>query len=488
MIYQLQHILQSIRHFVPETFLAISFLLLLLTDIILQHSRWQKHLPIILRLATMSIMLLALFLVTEQWQNRPIFLFSNLLQLDLLGVYFKLLVTLATLCVLVHIHLADTPLPNEFYAVLLAVLLGLYLMTMAVNGLSIYFSIEIVSVGGYMMVAFGQEKKASEGGLKYLLFGAMSSAIMLYGFSLLYGMGKSFDFLSPVFIQNLQQQPLIVVNVALLLSLSGILFKLSLVPFQVYAPDVYEAAPTPIAAFLSVVPKAATLLILVRFLSVFSSHFQHIVAAIALVSMLIGNLSALWQTNFKRLLAYSSIAQAGFVLVGVVANNQTGVQSAIFYMSVYAIMNLATFFMLDKLTNSKSELTSLSGLGKQFPLLSVLLTITLVALVGLPPTAGFMAKLLVFSALWQNYAQIPNDYLLLLLFVVGLLNAVISLFYYLKIPYYLFFGTENDSKHLPNISVYSTVWALVLTIPLLLLFFITEILFNVINKLLFIFA
>lgn len=473
LIEQLQGILHSLSRFLPETFLAVSFILTLVLELFLNENSSEKAKTAILRLATFAFIVVALVLVVAQWHNQPEHLFQNMLVLDNIAVYFKILISIATLCVLIHIQLTNAPLPPEFYSVLLAVLFGLFILTMATNGLSIYLSLEMVSIGGYLMVAFGKDKKAGEGGLKYLLFGAVSSAIMLYGFSLLYGMGKTFDFLSPIFIQNLQQQTPSVVVFALFISLAGLLFKLSLVPFQVYAPDVYEASTTPVAAFLSVVPKAAALLVLLRLSTILPNNFQNVIAAIALASILIGNLSALWQTNFKRLLAYSSIAQAGFILVGLVSNSQFGVQSAIFYVSVYTFMNLAAFFLLDILANGNTDLRDFSGLGTSLPFIGILLTITLISLVGLPPTAGFTAKLLVFSSLWEDYTIHPNN-LKIWLLVIGLLNTAVALFYYLKVPFYLFFRQKlNNSLH-QNKSFITILWSILIVMPILLLFFKTD--------------
>ena len=492
----LQNILQSLTHFWPEIFLAIGFLLTLIAEMFLNRPRSvsiprsvssQTFKPSvssqtpILRFLVIGFVVVSIVLVINQWQDSPQYLFQNMLLLDHAAVYFKILIAVSTLCILAHIHLTDTNLPPEFYSILLAVLLGLFILTMAVNGLSIYLSLEMVSIGGYMMVAFGQDKKASEGGLKYLLFGAISSSIMLYGFSLLYGMGGTFDFLSPLFVQNMQQQSPQIVTVALFLSLAGLLFKLSLAPFQVYAPDVYEAAETPVAAFLSVVPKAAALLVFLRFSFILPSNFQSVTAIVALVSILVGNFSALWQTNFKRLLAYSSIAQAGFILVGIVSNNQFGVQSAIFYISVYSFMNLAAFFLLDILGNGKTQISDFAGMGSAYPFLSVLLVFILISLVGLPPTAGFTAKLLVFSSLWESYQTNPNN-LKIWLLIIGLLNAVVALFYYLKIPFQLFLRQNSVNQIVEKQSFVIIFWAIVITIPTILFFLKTDWLFIFIKQ------
>lgn len=412
--------------------------------------------------------LVALGCVISQWNDPSGYLFHHLLYIDHKSVFFKILIVIAFLFVLIHVKIADTVLPNEFYAVLLVVVMGLFLMTMAVNGLSIYLSIEFVSVGSYFMASLGREKKSSEGGLKYLLFGALSSAVMLYGLSFLYGMTGTLDLTSEVFTNQLVENHSSLVLIVGFLTLTGVLFKLSLVPFHIWTPDVYEGATTPVVAFLSTAPKAAALLMLMRLLSVLTADFQQLMGIIALLSILIGNLSALWQNDLKRLLAYSGIAQAGFILMGLVAFNQSGFESATFYIIVYVLMNLAAFLLLDLIGEGSIDLPSFAGKGTSQPFLSICFTIVLVALVGLPPTAGFTAKLLVFSSLWESY-QATNNGLLLVLLVVGLLNAVISLFYYFKIPFYLFFKNNISSKT-TNSPLFGRMMAFLLTLALILLF------------------
>lgn len=452
----------------PETWLAVTFLLLILAEILLKNSHWQHQTTTVLRGLTFGMGLVALSLVFLQWNDPHGYLFHHLLYLDQKAIYFKVLILFAFLFVLLHVQITRPALPAEFYSILMAVTLGLCLMTMAVKGLSIYLSIELVSIGSYLMATLGCNKKSGEGGLKYLLFGALSSAIMLYGLSFLYGMTGTLDLTNDVFaLQLAQNHPSIVLAVSFL-TLAGVLFKLSLVPFHIWAPDVYEGAATPVVAFLSTAPKVAALLILMRLLSVLSVDFQPTMAVVALVSILAGNLSALWQNDLKRLLAYSGIAQAGFILVGLVALNQTGFESAAFYITVYILMNLAAFLLIDLIGEGGTDLNSFAGKGTSHPFLSICFTIIMVALVGLPPTAGFTAKLLVFSALWEAN-QLAGEGLLTGLLVMGLLNAIISLFYYFKVPFYLFFRT-NSQIDSPRRSFLGEALVALLTIVIILLF------------------
>jgi NADH-quinone oxidoreductase subunit N len=313
-------------------------------------------------------------------------------------------------------------------------------MTMTTNWLMLYVSLEMVSICSYILVVFNKGKTNSEAGIKYLLFGTTSSAVMLYGISLLYGMTGTLNFVGQEFAAFLGQNPSWIANIAIFMAIGGLLFKLSAVPFHAWTPDVYEATPTPIVAFLSIAPKVAVLLVLIRLFGSLSIDFRMMTAIVILASITIGNLSALWQTNTKRMLGYSTIAHGGFMLVGLLATNTIGVQSAIFYITTYLFITLAAFLLIDflALKTESYELESLRGLGQENIFLGLAAVIIMVALVGLPPTVGFTGKLLVFTALWEAY-QTSHSNLLLIVLLFGLLNTAISIFYYLKIPFYMIF-------------------------------------------------
>ena len=429
------------------------------------------------------------------------FLFMHLLFVDNQAVLMQVVVVLSAVLVMVYEFVTHTNkqvgkgldsnvLPLEWYSLLVAMTLGLFLMSISVNMLSIYLSIELVSICSYLLTALTASRKASEGGIKYLLFGAISSAIMLYGMSLLYGMTGTLDLTADAFGMELAQQEAPVAAVALLLTLAGLLFKLAGVPFHIWTPDAYEAAPVPVAAFFSVAPKAAAVLVLMRVVTALPAEsvlgdttaavLQTPLAVLALAGILIGNLSALWQTDAKRMLAYSTIAHAGFLLVGVVALTDAGFEAVLFYAGTYVFISLAAFFLLDLLARSHGRygtaeplaIKNFAGLGAKQPLLSVAVVVVMLALTGLPPTVGFTAKLLSFSALYDAWQQTGNAWLLAL-FAVGLLNALISLAYYLKIPFLLFFRPvpanleQQPTVPLPKVAVWLAVG---LIIPVILLF------------------
>lgn len=482
---QLYDSIRSISGFWPEIALILAIGLIITTDLL---SRTRSAIPSAEsdrpafaknRSIQYSLSLAAVlgtgFLVLYQGIQEKGFLFNSVLLLDNQAVFYKLVLTVAAVFAILHAWTVNRPQqdsPLDWLPILLGLLLGLFLMTMSVNLLTIYLSIELVSISSYLLTGLSADRKASEGSLKYLLFGAVSSAIMLYGMSLLYGLTGTLS-LSASF-EELTRNDSLVVYIAGFLTLTGILFKLSLVPFHVWTPDVYEAAPMPVVAFFSVGPKAAALLVLMRILTTLPASFQTPMAVISLASITLGNLSALWQTDAKRMLAYSSIAHAGFLLVGIVAFNETGFEAATFYVATFVFINMAAFLLIDLLSRQQNNsliIQDFSGLGPTYPLLGAALTAVMIALTGLPPTVGFTAKFLAFSSLLEAHQASGNPWLLAL-FGIGLLNAVISLFYYLRIPFVLYFRPVS-TPHLSdkNFNRPQLVLATVLTVPVLLFFF-----------------
>jgi NADH-quinone oxidoreductase subunit N len=500
---QLHDILNSLGGFGPEVWLSVSFCALLLAELVLTRA---MALPKARRyIAGLSVVVVS---VAGSWAavlpTRG-FLFMHLLFVDNQAIFIQIVVALSAIGVLLYEVLinAETPsndlrnragLPLEWYSLLVAMTLGLFLMAVSVNMLSIYLSIELVSICSYLLTALTADRKASEGGIKYLLFGAVSSAIMLYGMSLLYGMTGTLDLTADAFGVELIRQDASVAAVAVLLTLAGLLFKLAGVPFHVWTPDAYEAAPVPVAAFFSVAPKAGAVLVLMRIVTSLPvdapegnasiTSLQTPLAVLALAGILIGNLSALRQTDAKRLLAYSTIAHAGFLLVGVVALSEAGFEAVLFYVGTYLFISLSAFFLVDLLARSQGStnltISQFAGLGSKQPLLAIALTVVMLALTGLPPTVGFTAKLLSFSALYSAY-QGTGDAWLLALFVLGLLNALISLVYYLKIPFLLFFRpAPADSEPYQAVPLpKAAVWLAVgFVVPVVGLFLKPEIVLN----------
>jgi NADH-quinone oxidoreductase subunit N len=248
------------------------------------------------------------------------------------------------------------------------------------------------------------------------------------------------------------------------------------VPMHIWVPDVYQTAPTPAVALFSVVPKVASLIVIFKIISLFATQFEFIgliLIVISMISMAVGNFSAIWQNDAKRMLGYSSIAHTGFLLVAIIANSVTGAQAFIYYAVVYLIMNFAAFLAVIAIEKqfATTDMRQYAGLGKYMPWMSVLVVVIMISLTGLPPTAGFTAKLLVFSSLWEAYSVSQNG-MLLALFIFGLLNTVVALVYYLKIPYYLFFKeTDALPGNVPASGVMMNLLGTILVLLLLLLFF-----------------
>ena len=486
---QLNDIINSLGGFGPEVWLSASFCALLLIELLLLRGNQLRTRRLLAGLSVLVVLVAGLWSGLSSTRG---FLFMHLLFVDTQAIFMQVIVALSAAFVLLYeavslqtqdVESSTKKMPLEWYSLLVAMTLGLFLMTISVNLLSIYLSIELVSICSYLLTALNTDRKASEGGIKYLLFGAVSSAIMLYGMSLLYGMTGTLDLTADAFGVGLAGQNPSVAAVAMLLTLAGLLFKIAGVPFHIWTPDAYEAAPVPVAAFFSVAPKAAGVLVILRLVTalptesmtgeVTAAVLQTPLAVLALAGILIGNLSALRQTDAKRLLAYSTIAHAGFLLVGVVALNEAGFDAVLFYAGTYLFISLAAFFLLDLLARSNGQdltIKKYAGLGSKQPLLSIALTVVMLALTGLPPTVGFTAKLLSFSALYDAYQQTGNGWLLAL-FGLGLLNALISLVYYLKIPFLLFFRPAgSDADQLVPISKLAVGLAIGLAIPVVGLF------------------
>ncbi|AFK04589.1 NAD(P)H-quinone oxidoreductase subunit 2 [Emticicia oligotrophica DSM 17448] len=445
MLEKLSHILFSSRVLLPDLLFGLVFLVIVAAITFLQKFDNERiyvlfNVLIISILLSVSCVFYTFWGFYKQYFESGSVLFGQLIYLDSTSLFFKLIIAISAVAVLIHVLVVGYKVVGEFYAIFLALVWGLFIMTMTTNWLMLYVSLEMVSICSYILVVFNKGKNNTEAGIKYLLFGATSSAVMLYGISLLYGMTGTLNFVGQEFATFLSQNPTWVAQIAVFMTIGGLLFKLSAAPFHSWTPDVYEATPTPIVAFLSIAPKAAVILVLIRFYSYLAIDFKLLLSVIIMASITIGNLSALWQTNTKRLLGYSTIAHAGFMLVGLLATSEIGVKSAIFYVATYGFITLAAFLLIDLLAlkTESYELESLRGLGQENIFLGLAAVVVMIALVGLPPTVGFTGKLLIFTALWESY-QTSKSILLMIVLIFGLLNTAISIFFYIKIPYYMIF-------------------------------------------------
>ena len=403
--------------------------------------------------------------------------FNHMLAVDQFAVFFKLLfLGIALLLILASTDYVKkfARFQGEYYALILLATLGMMLMAATADLISLYISLELTSISLYILVSFLKDKKSTEASLKYLLLGAIASAVLLYGMALVFGvtgqtqLGAIAQSIQSMSLDGVLSSPALLMGIVLMIA--GFGFKIAAVPFQMWVPDVYEGAPTTITAFLSVASKAAGFAIILRiFFSAFSipvwlSHnWGMIFAVLAVISMIIGNVAAIPQTNIKRMLGYSSIAQAGYIMVGLAALGvfpafsslpygileQSGV---LFFLASYALTNLGAFIAVIAISSKIDSdlITDYAGMGKRTPLLALALTLCLVSLIGMPPAAGFMAKFYIFSA------AVKND--LLWLVVIAVINSVISAYYYLRVVKVMWFAEpaaveKSPSSFMPSLAL-----------------------------------
>jgi NADH-quinone oxidoreductase subunit N len=452
----------SIQTFEPTMILAIlsEILIIVLAGFVLAFDAfWKPESKRGLGWITAGGLLLVM-VVTLLFSRPPAegrLVFGGMVYQDWLSFGFILLfIFAAAITALFAMDMKGVGQKGEFYLLMLVSTVGMCLMASSADIIMLYLAIETTSIPMYILAGFmTHDDKSTESGFKYLLFGAAASTIMLYGFSLLYGFTGhtniyqiALNFYNPQFPQT-------AIIGSLLLILVGFGFKISMFPFHFWAPDVYEGAPTPIAGFLSTASKAAGFVVLLRVLvTIFtpsaSPEWNNMLAIVAVLTMTIGNVLALVQKNIKRLLAFSSIAHAGYILIGVVALSQLGITSVVFYLIAYLITNLAAFgiVMTFSLVVGSDEISAYSGLSRRKPWLALAMLVAFLSLAGMPPLAGFMAKIFVFAA------AVKVD--MIWLAFVGVLNSIVGLYYYLTVLKHVYlFRSDDESKPLEISRPYS---------------------------------
>jgi len=386
-------------------------------------------------------------------------IFNNMLAVDNFAFFFKLLfMGIAALVILFSTDYVSklARFQGEYYALILMSTIGMMLMAAATDLISLYISLELASISLYALVGFLKDQKSTEASLKYLLLGAIASAVLLYGMALVFGVtGKTQLGEIALALQGMSASPALILGVVLIAS--GFGFKIAAVPFHMWVPDVYEGAPTPITAFLSVGSKAAGFAIILRvFFSAFSLpewlslDWGFIFAILAAIGMTVGNITAIPQTNIKRLLGYSSVAQAGYLMVGLAAmgispaRDIMGQSGIMFFLASYALTNLGAFAAIIAISNKLDSdlIEDYSGMIKRAPVLALGLTLCLISLIGMPPAAGFMAKFYIFNAAVQNN--------LLWLVIIAVINSVISAFYYLRVVKVMWLGEPASQEKVPS--------------------------------------
>ncbi|WP_018479006.1 NADH-quinone oxidoreductase subunit N [Pontibacter roseus] len=489
----IDRILAGAGSLLPELLLAFFFLVLVTLDLFKSHTlkRLLPWLALTCFFSTLVVQILGGY--TSGGVQ-----FLNLLRSDGLARYTGILFSLAGIFT-VLLSLQNRRLENlkegrgEYYGLLLMLVLGLNLMAKSVNLLMVFLAIEVVSIASYILtLTLKNEKRAVEAGLKYVLYGTLSAGVMLYGMSFFYGLTGSLDYTLASFWQALLEASPLMVTLAAILIFAGFLFKISAAPFHFWAPDVYQGAPMPVVALFSTGPKMAGIIVILRFVAAFADptlagSFDDILLFLgiaALATLAVGNLTALWQRTPRRLMAFSSVSHAGFLLMALLAFGSNYTTSVLFYMSVLLFMNFGLFLYL-QLAEDEWQVQTLEdfrGLGFKSPYAGVLALLFLLSLTGLPPLAGFMGKLLVFSNVWEAYT-LSGQELLLALLVVGILLTGVALFYYIKIPYYLFLKRNQTAENLV-ISLSNKLLLGLFALPLLVLFFKPDLLLHWIERLL----
>ena len=446
--------IESILYFTPEILLIVFAAAVIILDLFIKNR--DSHKVAYLSLIGLGCTLVAVLITNSSIAESSLSLFWGMIRLDKFAIFFKVLLVLATAATILFSLRSDeidVRLKGEYYALLLAVTLGMFLMASSTNLLMIFISLETVSLTSYILAGFlTHSPRSSEAAFKYITYGAVASGTMLFGLSLLFGMTGTGDL---ALISERLPEALAagdVTGLGLLISitfiLAGIGYKIASVPFHMWSPDVYEGAPIPITAFLSVASKAAGFALFLRF---FYSGFQaegvlqsvdwtFLLAIVSALTMTIGNLAALPQQNVKRLLAYSSISHGGYLLMGGVLLTSEGLSAILFYLVVYFFMNLGAFYVVVLIANeSGSEMIeSYRGLSSRAPFVAVAMLIFLVSLTGIPPVAGFFGKWLLFTAVISKGMY--------WLAFIGLLNSVVSLYYYARIFKAMFLESSEEEE------------------------------------------
>lgn len=482
---EMNNLYQSINLILPEIVLSAALIILVIADLV-----FHKDKRLIPYIAGIGIAVTTAFVINQF--NISGFGFQStsqsmrnygLIVVDSFGVFFKLVVIVSSILIIFFSLSSDEirkiqDRVGEYYALIFGMILGMFFMISATDLILIYLSLELLSLSSYVLSGFTKlRERNSEAALKYLLYGAVSSGLMLFGISIVYGLTGSTNL---YVINSLIQGPhinLFTLSLAVILIFVGIGYKISSAPFHFWTPDVYEGAPITITAFLSVASKAAGFALLIRFIKItFVSYvnengewtlinvfdWQSVLIAISILTMTLGNFSALWQSNLKRMLAYSSIAHAGYLLLGLVVLSNQGLLAILIYFIVYLLMNLGAFLVVMLIANktNSEEIDDYNGIGYTSPLLGVSLAIFLISLTGLPPTAGFIGKLYLFVAL--------VDAKMITVAVIALLNSVVSLYYYVRVlkHMYLTKATESTPSIVPSFA--DKLLVLVLVIPVLI--------------------
>ncbi|MFC2049617.1 NADH-quinone oxidoreductase subunit N [Chloroflexota bacterium] len=467
--------ISELRFLTPELSLLGFALVLILLDLFIKQKR-------VLAAVSIAGVLVSAGFTVAMWGTPSEAIFSRMLAVDNFALFFKLLLLSAVGLVILASQGYVSKFQRfqgEYYALLLISAVGMMLLVAAADMISIFVALELSGISLYVLASFLKDQKSSEAGLKYLLLGAVASAVLLYGMALVFGFtGNTCLMCIAEFVQGMPGAGLLN-NPALLLGMvllaAGFGFKIACFPFQMWVPDVYEGAPTPITAYLSVASKAAGFAVILRVFFValgspewLSLNWGLMFAILSAITMTVGNVLAILQSNIKRMLGYSSIAQAGYLMVGLatvgmaVGNDVVGQSGLLFFLMSYAVTNLGAFIAVIAISNKidSDSIDDYAGMRKRAPLLAVALSFCLISLIGLPPTAGLIAKIYIFSGAVQHG--------LLWLVIVAVINSCVSAFYYLRVVKVMWSGAPASEEKVPSSWALRTALALCCLFVLLL--------------------
>ena len=455
--------MENLDLILPEIFISIAIMFFLLIGVFKKNSS-----SLIYNLSTIALVVL-LALIFNLNSTPDTSLFNESYKIDKLSTFMKLLLFGSGVFVMLtsskYIQISKIN-KIEYPVLILSSILGMMVMISSNDLIVFYMGLELQSLSLYVLASFNRDNLLStESGLKYFVLSALSSGLLLYGCSIVYGFAESTNFNQILYNSNQEQYGL---TFGMVFILVGLAFKISAVPFHMWAPDVYEGSPTSVTIFFAILPKIAALTVFIRFLYVpfanMIEQWQTIIVFISIASMVLGAVAAIGQKNLKRLVAYSSISHMGYALAGLSTGTNQGIQSSITYISIYLVMNLAFFsclFMLRRNDKYYEKIEDLSGLSKNHPVLSFSLLIILFSLAGIPPLAGFFAKFYIFLAVIEQSMYY--------LAIVGLLSTVIAAFYYLRIIKIIYFDPEKE-KYETNHSIGLKVTLIVSTLFILAYF------------------
>jgi len=430
--------MENLELILPEIFISLSIMFLLILGVFKKNSSL-----LIYNLTTVTLIIL-LALLLNLYQVSDLSIFNNSYKVDKLATFMKLLTIGSGIFVMLtsskYIELTKIN-KMEYPILILSAILGMMVMISSNDLIVFYMGLELQSLALYVLASFNRENLLStESGLKYFVLSALSSGLLLYGCSLIYGFTETTNFNEILQNSKSGQYGL---TFGIVFVLVGLAFKISAVPFHMWAPDVYQGSPTSVTTFFAILPKIAALSVFIRFLYVpfaeMNDQWQMIIVFLSIASMIFGAVAAIGQKNLKRLVAYSSIGHMGYALAGLASGTNQGIQGSISYMAIYLVMNLAFFsclFMLRRNNEYYENIEDLSGLSKNHPVLSFSLLIILFSLAGIPPLAGFFAKFYVFMAVIEQQMYF--------LAIIGLLATVVAAFYYLRIIKIIYFDKEKE--------------------------------------------